>query len=64
LKEIIAITLFIISLNGGNKKELRRTFCLFLSNLAYVVSHFKDLNYEKQGIFSLDYNLILNKVHD
>ena len=33
---------------GGNKRESRQTFCLFPPILAYVVSRFRDLNYEKQ----------------
>jgi len=33
---------------GGNKRESRQTFCLFSPILAYVVSHFRDLNYEKR----------------
>ena len=33
---------------GGNKRESRQTLCLFPPILAYVVSRFRDLNYEKQ----------------
>jgi len=33
---------------GGNKRESRQTLCLFPPILAYVVSRFRDLNYEKR----------------
>ena len=48
---------------GGNKRESRQTLCLFPPILAYVVSRFRDLNYEKRKAKSekrenlrLDYN--------
>ena len=41
---------------GGNKRESRQTLCLFPPILAYVVSRFRDLNYEKRENLRLDYN--------
>ena len=35
-------------LGGGNKRESRQTLRLFPPILAYVVSRFRDLNYDKQ----------------
>ena len=41
---------------GGNKRQSRQTLRLFPPILAYVVSRFRYLNYEKRENLRLDYN--------